>query len=129
MKTYEGNVASNGSAETRDGSLPVQVTGVGGGLNSTPGPDRPADAATKFNPFLMALWLVGAGLPLVSILTSAVAANADLGRGFFNSTTSAGMAFLHAIQPFAVPCLMLGLAAIIAVLILHAVRWDRQRST
>ncbi|HEV7166350.1 MAG TPA: hypothetical protein VGN49_00095 [Micrococcaceae bacterium] len=88
-------------------------------------PTGPGSAA---NPFLLALWLGGTGLAVLSILTEVVAAYRDLGQGFSSSTSTEGMPLLIAVQPFAVPGLVLGLGAVIAALILRAIRWDAQHA-
>jgi ABC-type Fe3+ transport system permease subunit len=66
-------------------------------------------------------------LAILSILVAVIAAYRDLGQGFISSTSVEGMPLLFAVQPFAVPGLVLGTGAIIAALVLQAIRWDRQR--
>ncbi len=91
------------------------------------GPHAPYGQDVGRNPFMLALWLGGTGLAILSILVSVIAAYRDLGQGFISSTSVEGMPLLFAVQPFAVPGLELGTGAIIAALILQAIRWDRQR--
>lgn len=130
MATYEDNSAEirlDAQSVTDDDGVTVRMTEVDGDGDGFIGPSTPDGHDVRRNPFLLALWLGGTGLAILSILVSVIAAYRDLGQGFISSTSVEGMPLLFAVQPFAVPGLVLGTGAIIAALILQAIRWDRQR--
>ncbi|HEY8295324.1 MAG TPA: hypothetical protein VIG41_08305 [Micrococcaceae bacterium] len=125
MAAYEDNSAeirADAQSATGDDGVTVRLTEVDGFIDPSP-----PDGHDVRNPFLLALWLGGTGLAILSILVAVIAAYRDLGQGFISSTSVEGMPLLFAVQPFAVPGLVLGTGAIIAALILQAIRWDRQR--
>jgi len=98
---------------------PIPATGPSTATIRTPAP-----VCAGRNPFVQALWFGGSAMAVLSILVTVLAAYRDLGQGFSTGTSAEGMPLLYAVQPFALPGMVLGVAGVMAALIFHAFSWE-----